>query len=58
MIIQCRKCDTRFRFDDTLIEGDGVWVRCSRCQNVFFQERSAAGKSLAPLPLTKPRYRP
>ena len=39
MIIRCRKCDTRFRFDETLIEGDGVWVRCSRCQNVFFEER-------------------
>jgi predicted Zn finger-like uncharacterized protein len=38
MIIQCRKCQTRFRFDDALIEGDGVWVRCSRCQEVFFQE--------------------
>ncbi len=39
MIIRCRKCDTRFRFDETLIEGDGVWVRCSRCQYVFFEER-------------------
>ena len=39
MIIRCRKCETRFRFDETLIRGDGVWVRCSRCQNVFFQER-------------------
>jgi predicted Zn finger-like uncharacterized protein len=39
MIIRCRKCDTRFRFDETLIEGDGVWVRCSRCENVFFEER-------------------
>jgi predicted Zn finger-like uncharacterized protein len=39
MIIRCRKCGTRFRFDETLIEGDGVWVRCSRCQNVFFEER-------------------
>lgn len=45
MIIQCRKCDTQFRFDDTLIEGDGVWVRCSRCQHVFFQERPRAGGS-------------
>jgi predicted Zn finger-like uncharacterized protein len=54
MIIQCRKCDTRFRFDDTLIEGDGVWVRCSRCQHVFFQERSAAGKSLTPAPADEP----
>ncbi|MHB9098141.1 MAG: DUF3426 domain-containing protein [Syntrophales bacterium] len=39
MIIQCRKCETRFRFDESLIEGDGVWVRCSRCQNVFFEAR-------------------
>lgn len=39
MIIQCRKCETRFRFDDALVEGDGFWVRCSRCQAVFFQER-------------------
>jgi predicted Zn finger-like uncharacterized protein len=41
MIIQCRKCETRFRFDDNLMEKDGVWVRCSRCQHVFFQERPA-----------------
>jgi predicted Zn finger-like uncharacterized protein len=41
MIIQCRKCETRFRFDDNLMEGDGVWVRCSRCRHVFFQERAA-----------------
>jgi predicted Zn finger-like uncharacterized protein len=41
MIIQCRKCETRFRFDESLMEEDGVWVRCSRCQHVFFQERSA-----------------
>jgi predicted Zn finger-like uncharacterized protein len=41
MIIQCRKCETRFRFDENLMEGDGVWVRCSRCQHVFFQDRPA-----------------
>jgi len=39
MIIQCIKCSTRFRFDESLMEGDGVWVRCSRCREVFFQER-------------------
>jgi predicted Zn finger-like uncharacterized protein len=39
MIIQCRKCETRFRFDENLMEGDGIWVRCSRCQHVFVQER-------------------
>jgi predicted Zn finger-like uncharacterized protein len=41
MIIQCPKCETQYRFDDTLIEGDGAWVRCSRCQHVFFQPRLA-----------------
>jgi predicted Zn finger-like uncharacterized protein len=46
MIITCRKCETRFRFDENLMEGDGVWVRCSRCQHVFFQEK-AAGDSPA-----------
>jgi predicted Zn finger-like uncharacterized protein len=48
MIIQCRKCETRFRFDESLIEGDGVWVRCSRCQNVFFQERPSGETSSSP----------
>lgn len=47
MIIQCRKCETRFRFDDTLMVGDGVWVRCSRCKHVFFQQRSADDPSVA-----------
>jgi predicted Zn finger-like uncharacterized protein len=48
MIIQCRKCETRFRFDDALMEGDGVWVRCSRCQHVFFEDNPAAEKPAAP----------
>ena len=36
MIVQCKKCRTKFKFDETLIEGEGVWVRCSQCKNVFF----------------------
>ncbi len=38
MIIQCRQCRTKFRFDDGLMEGDGVWMRCSHCQHVFFED--------------------
>lgn len=38
MIIQCRQCRTKFRFADDLMEKDGVWLRCSRCQHVFFQD--------------------
>jgi predicted Zn finger-like uncharacterized protein len=37
MIIECTKCGTKYRFDDAMISGEGVWVRCSRCQEQFFQ---------------------
>lgn len=37
MIIQCRICRTKYRFDETKIPQDGAWVRCTRCQKVFFQ---------------------
>jgi len=38
MIIQCKQCRTKFRFDDNLMHGTGVWLRCSRCGHVYFQE--------------------
>jgi predicted Zn finger-like uncharacterized protein len=37
MIIQCKACKSKYRFDEAAITGEGVWVRCSRCQNLFFQ---------------------
>jgi predicted Zn finger-like uncharacterized protein len=36
MIVQCKKCATKFRFDESLLAGVGVWVRCSRCKTIFF----------------------
>lgn len=45
MIIQCRQCRTKFRFDDSLMEGDGLWMRCSHCQHVFFQDNPQVLKS-------------
>jgi predicted Zn finger-like uncharacterized protein len=44
MIIQCRQCRTKFTFDDALVQIDGVWVRCSRCEHVFFQDNPKAVK--------------
>ena len=38
MIIQCKECGTQYRFDKSQIDGEGIWVRCSRCEAVFFQE--------------------
>lgn len=61
MIIQCRQCRTKFRFDDALMEGDGVWLRCSQCQHVFFQDNphivqpggeTMAAEERAPVPET------
>ncbi|MBW2599376.1 MAG: zinc-ribbon domain-containing protein [Deltaproteobacteria bacterium] len=42
MIIQCKECGTKYRFDKSQIEGEGIWVRCSRCEAVFFQENPLA----------------
>lgn len=35
MIIQCEKCQTRFRLDDSRVTGKGVKVRCTKCKHVF-----------------------
>ncbi|MBI1912369.1 MAG: zinc-ribbon domain-containing protein [Deltaproteobacteria bacterium] len=35
MIIQCDKCNTKFRLDESRVTGHGVKVRCTKCQNVF-----------------------
>jgi predicted Zn finger-like uncharacterized protein len=48
MIVQCKKCETKFKFDEFLIEGEGVWVRCSRCKNVFFLDDPDIGGDLLP----------
>ena len=37
VIIQCKKCGTKYNFDESLIEGEGIWVRCTRCKDMFFQ---------------------
>jgi predicted Zn finger-like uncharacterized protein len=39
VIIQCKKCETKYKFDESLLKDEGIWVRCSRCNEVFFQER-------------------
>lgn len=41
MIIKCTKCETSFRFEDQLMAGEGVWVRCGHCSQVFFQDNPA-----------------
>lgn len=46
MVAQCKNCQTKFRFDETLIEGEGIWVRCNQCKSVFFLDNpKGAGKT-------------
>lgn len=35
MIVQCQKCQTKFRLDETRIPAEGSWVRCSKCRDIF-----------------------
>jgi len=39
MIIQCERCNRKFKIDDSLIKPPGNRVRCSRCGNTFFVEK-------------------
>jgi predicted Zn finger-like uncharacterized protein len=41
MVVQCKRCRTKFNFDEALIEGEGVWGRCGQCKNVFFLNNPA-----------------
>ncbi|MDD2309898.1 MAG: DUF3426 domain-containing protein [Desulfuromonadaceae bacterium] len=42
MIIQCEKCRTRFRLDDSRVSDKGVKVRCTKCKHVFRVQREGA----------------
>ena len=41
MIIQCEKCLTRFRLDDSRVTEKGVKVRCTKCKHVFSVRKEA-----------------
>jgi predicted Zn finger-like uncharacterized protein len=57
MIIQCKQCRTKFRFDDSNMQGSGIWLRCSRCGHVYFQENPMANRP-APVSLSEPEPAP
>lgn len=35
MIIQCPKCLTKFKLDDSKVKDEGTKVRCAKCKEVF-----------------------
>ncbi|MDP2854859.1 MAG: zinc-ribbon domain-containing protein [Smithellaceae bacterium] len=56
MIIQCKQCRTKFRFDDAQMEGNGLWVRCSLCQHVFFQDNPLEINASTVTPQSSPAF--
>jgi predicted Zn finger-like uncharacterized protein len=40
MIIQCEKCQTKFRLDDSRVTEKGVKVRCTKCKHVFTVQKN------------------
>ena len=53
MIVQCNKCQTKFRLPDNRMKAGGVKVRCSRCAHVF-KVRMAAEQPAPPPPAPPP----
>lgn len=58
MIIQCKQCATKFRFNDELMTGDGVWVRCGRCGHEFFEINTRRETFVPPAQQEPPPARP
>ena len=51
MIIQCEKCQTRFRLDDSRVTVKGVKVRCTKCRHVFtVRKEGVEEETLQPAP--------
>ena len=48
IVVQCKRCGTKFNFDETMIEGEGVWGRCSQCKNVFFMNNPIKQEAASP----------
>ena len=48
MIIQCEKCQAKFRLDDSRITDRGVKVRCTKCKHVFTVQKE--GQNTEPVP--------
>lgn len=47
MTIECKECGTKYRFDETCVGEEGVWVRCTRCGHVFHQRKTAEDTSVS-----------
>ncbi len=54
MIVECEKCHTKFRLDDTLLKETGSKVRCSVCNHKFLVYSPKAEKEASAEPVAVP----
>lgn len=57
MIIQCPKCLTKFKMDDSKVKDEGTKVRCSKCKEVFVVTKEEAAPPAPPAPPEMPSER-
>ncbi len=36
MIVQCNKCLAKFNLPESQLQGEGAWLRCGKCEDIFF----------------------
>lgn len=58
MIIQCPKCLTKFKLDDSKVTDEGTRVRCAKCKEVFVVKKEAAAPPPPPPVPTEPPAEP
>ena len=54
MVIQCDKCQSKFKLDDSKVTEKGVKVRCTKCKNIFTVKKEPApeGNEIKDVPST------
>lgn len=58
MVVTCPECGTRFELDESLIRGESVKGRCSRCGHTFVIRRPTATPAEEPAPAPPPEPSP
>ena len=51
MIIQCDKCQAKFKLDDSKVTEKGAKVRCSKCKNIFIVKKEEEPVKAEPAPV-------
>lgn len=48
VIVECSRCHTKYRFEGGKDQGEGVWLRCTRCMHVFLYREPGVVEEVKP----------